>query len=89
LKLGLDDFEVRSSLLATLAHDFEANLLAFVQHADAGALEGADVNEHVLGTVVRLDEAEAFLGVEKFYGAGSHFSLLDRPWGMSGATQRA
>jgi len=59
--------------LRTLAHavglDVEGDLLTVGQRAQAGALDGRDVNENVLLAVVGRDEAEALGGVEKFYGA--------------------
>ena len=45
------------------------DLLAFVEAADARTLDSADVDERVLATGIRLDEAEALGGVEEFYGA--------------------
>jgi hypothetical protein len=38
-------------------------------------LDGADVHEHIRRTVVRFDEAEAFLRIEKLYYTSCH----DRP----------
>src|ERR1700724_2736247 len=40
-----------------------------VEIADAGALDGRHVHEHVLAAVVRLDETEPLLGIVKFHGA--------------------
>jgi hypothetical protein len=40
----------------------------------AGALDGADVDEDVLPAAIRLDEAEALLGVEPLDGACSRCS---------------
>jgi hypothetical protein len=34
------------------------------------------VNEHVLTTVIRLDEAKTFLAVEPLYGSYRHETLL-------------
>src|SRR5471030_2741750 len=39
---------------ATIGHDLVADLLAFTQRPKSGALYGADVNEHVVATVIRL-----------------------------------
>jgi len=50
----------------------EADLLAFEKIAHPGAFDGADMNEYVLTTIVRLDEAEAFLAVEPFDCASAH-----------------
>ena len=37
--------------------------------AQTRALDGRDVDECVLAAIIRLDEAEAFGGVEEFHGA--------------------
>jgi len=44
---------------ATIRHDLVADLLAFTQCSKSGALYGADVHEHVVATVIRLNEAKA------------------------------
>ena len=53
----------------------ERNLLAFVERAPACALDGADVDEHVVAAVVRLYEAEALCRVEPLSCSGSHFNF--------------
>src|SRR3569833_2661667 len=60
----------RRNLAVTAALEVVAVLLAFVQAGQARALDGGDVDEGVLRTIIRLDEAEALGGVEEFYGAG-------------------
>ena len=40
------------------------DLLVVGEAGEAGALDGGDVDEHVLAAVVGLDEAEAFGGVD-------------------------
>jgi hypothetical protein len=50
----------------------ESHLLAFVETAQAGTLNGADMHENVWAAVIRLNETEAFLIVEKLYCADSH-----------------
>src|SRR5262249_15327719 len=42
----------------------------------AGALDSADVHEHILASVARLDEAVALLHVEELHGTCSHSVLL-------------
>ena len=64
----------KSELLAAL--EGEVQLLALLQIAKAGALDGRDVNEDVLRSVARLDESEAALGVEELNGTDSHDGLL-------------
>src|SRR4051812_42563867 len=61
---------------ALIALQLEDDLLAFVQRAEARALDGGDVHEDVVAAVVGLDEAEALGGVEPLHGAGSHVLSL-------------
>src|ERR1700712_778034 len=56
----------------TIGHDFVADLLAFTQCSKAGALYGADVHEHVVATVIRLNEAEALGRVKPLHGSHAH-----------------
>jgi hypothetical protein len=72
--LGL--LEVSRGLLAALGHHFVADLLALDEGAHAGALDRTDVHEHVLAAVARLDESEAFLGIEELHGTCGHHGLL-------------
>ena len=55
--------------------DFVGHYLAFVQVAQSGALDGADVNEHILAAVIGLNESITFGGIEPLYGSLSHRSL--------------
>jgi len=50
------------------------NLLPLIEVVHSGAFDRADVYEHILGAVIRLDEAEAFLAVEPFHGSLCHMS---------------
>jgi hypothetical protein len=64
---------VCGNLARTLVADqFVGDLLTVLELAEAGALNGRDVNEYVLRTVVRLNEAVAFGCVEPLYSTGSH-----------------
>src|SRR5579885_168626 len=60
----------------TIALDIEADLLSFVEPADAGALDRGDVDEHVLRAVFRLNKTISFLGIEPLDGAERHGSFL-------------
>src|SRR5215218_3580050 len=51
---------------------FVAELLPFIQGRHPGLLHGGDVHKHILRTVIRLDEAVAFLSVEPFDRARCH-----------------
>src|SRR5215470_11094435 len=53
-----------------------SNLLAFHEGAHAGALDRADVHEHIPAAVARLDESKALLGVEELHGTCGHHGLL-------------
>src|SRR5579862_1193410 len=54
----------------------EGDLLALGQATQSGALERSRMNEDVLAAVIRLNEAEAFLVVVKFYGTRCHGDIL-------------
>jgi hypothetical protein len=53
------------TLLATL--QVEADRLTLVQSLEPCALDRRDMDEHVLGSVGRLNETETLLGVKPFY----------------------
>jgi hypothetical protein len=61
---------------SSVCDDFEFELLSLVEGAQAGTLDRADVNEHILAAVVRLNEAKAFLAVEPLYSARTHEKFL-------------
>src|SRR5439155_1290228 len=63
-------------LLAAL--ELEAQLLALMQFADAGAFDVRNVHEHILRSVFRLNEAVAFLGIEPLHGSDRHSSFVLR-----------
>jgi hypothetical protein len=47
-----------------------------VEIAHPGALDRADVDKNILSAIIRLDEAEAFLGIEPLYRTLRHENLL-------------
>src|SRR5690606_22610943 len=57
--------------LRTLAHavglDIERYLLAVQKCPQTGLLDGRNMHEYILGSVIRSDEAKAFGCVEEFY----------------------
>jgi hypothetical protein len=59
-----------------ICDDVEFELLPLVEGAQAGTLDRADVNEHILAAVIRLNEAEALLAVEPLYSARTHENIL-------------
>jgi hypothetical protein len=73
-----DRLEIAGGLFAALGHDFEADFLALVQRAHTGALHRSDVHEHILRAIVRLNEAVALLGIEKFHSSDRHQVFLSR-----------
>ena len=62
--------------LATLSDELVADLLRFIEGRQTSALDGADVNEHVLRAVIWLDEAETLLGIEPLNFACRHIDNL-------------
>src|SRR5690348_16077335 len=79
----------RALAAASVALDVEADLLAFAEVADARALDRRDVHEHILAAVIRLDEAEALLGVEPFHGAYRHSVVFHVVSGAAGRNRAA
>src|ERR1700681_4994939 len=53
---------------------FIRKLLAFIERAHAGALDGADVHEHVVAAVVGLNEAKTLGRVEPLNCSGRHLT---------------
>jgi hypothetical protein len=50
----------------------ERHLLTFGKARQSCALDCADMNEHILRAIVRLDESEAFLAIEPLHGSFGH-----------------
>ena len=71
-------FEVACRDLAAAINQVELKLLALSQAFQPGALNRADVDEHVLTPAIALNEAEAFVCIEEFYRAGSFTNDLGR-----------
>src|SRR6266480_4536586 len=68
-----DGFQIDCGRLAVLSlFELVGDLLILVEIAESGAFHRRDVHEHVLGLVVRLNEAETLAGIEPFHGAGRH-----------------
>jgi hypothetical protein len=59
----------------SIGNNVERHLLSFVKAVHPGAFDRADVHEDVLATIMRLDEAEAFLAVEPLDGSLRHRTL--------------
>src|SRR5439155_19647758 len=71
----------RPALLAAL--DVIAQPLAFAEVGDSRALDGGDVDEHILRAVFGLDEPVALLRVEPFDRADGHDDPLIQSFGRA------
>src|SRR5689334_19695705 len=71
-KAASDGLEVGGGGLAALGGGLERDLLPLAKRGQAGALDGADMDEDVLRAIVGLDESKALGGVEELDGADSH-----------------
>src|SRR5512146_2982667 len=58
-------------LAVVAALEIERHFLVLAQRREAGALDGRDVDEYVLGAAIRLDEAESLGVVEEFHGSAA------------------
>ena len=74
----LRGFEVCGGLLAgaPVGLNVIGDPLTLSEAAHPGTLDGADVYEHILAAVIRLNETEAFLAIEPLYGTARHATLL-------------
>src|SRR5215510_296876 len=71
----LFDFDVLCRRFATVADDFELDLLTLIECGESGTFHRRDMNEHVLSASMRLDEAVAFGGVEPLYISCRHLDI--------------
>src|SRR5690242_10137215 len=78
---ALREREIARRLLAALGDDLEVDLLAFHQGAHAGLLDRADMHEHILRPIGRLDESKTLLGIEELHGTCCHYGspCVDTP----------
>jgi hypothetical protein len=60
----------RGLTFSGIGHEIVLDLLSLVQPSQPSPLDGADMDERIRAAAVLRDEAEAFLGVEPFHGAG-------------------
>ena len=67
-----DDLKVHGLRTACVRLDIETHLLTFRKTRKTGTFDRGNMHEHILGAVVRGDEAEASRLVEKFYRACRH-----------------
>ena len=72
-RANLSHLEIFRRFLAAICDDFVLNVLTFVERAQSGALDGGDVNEHILATALRLDKAITLGRVEPLHSACSHY----------------
>ena len=67
--LGELDGDSLRALAGTIRLGLEGNPLTVIEVRDAGLLEGAHMDEDVLGRSVGRDKAEAFGRIEELYSA--------------------
>ena len=69
--------------------NLEGDLLAFDEAAQTGSFERADMDEHVLPAVIRLNEAIALLTIIPFYDTHIHGEVLSLAMHKAAAPDRA
>src|SRR6218665_1004908 len=74
---ALDGLQIDGRAFAALrvVLNFVSDLLAFVQGAEASALNGRDVQEHVRAASFRLNEAVTLGAVKPFHSASGHVGI--------------
>jgi hypothetical protein len=72
--LSSDGAQISRRRLAALSigDELKKDLLALIQSVHPCPFDRANVNEHILAAVARLDEAKSFLAVEPLYGSFRH-----------------
>jgi hypothetical protein len=65
---------------ALVLDELVRDLLTIAEVAHASALDGADVDEHVLTAIIRLNEAETLGPVEPFHCATGHNQIPSCEW---------
>jgi hypothetical protein len=71
-----------------ISNNLERDLLSLVEPVHASAFDRADVHEHILAAVIRLDESVALLAVEPLHGSLRHVARLSGTCVMRAARQR-
>jgi hypothetical protein len=79
--------QILGGRLAGLAvhHNLERDTLTFSELTQAGAFNGADMDEHILAAAFGLDESITLLRVEPFHCSVAHGTLLCRNHDLSRA----
>src|SRR5262249_7722736 len=77
---GRDQVLGRGLASPAIRYDLIRDLLTLVEAVHSGPLDGADVDEHVVAAIVRLDESEALLAVEPLHGSLGHLRCLLSMW---------
>ena len=60
----------------SISNKIERDLLSLVEATHPSAFDCADMHEHILATVIWLDESKAFLPIEPLHGSLCHIALL-------------
>ena len=76
-------------LSVTAGNTFERHFLTFAQRGKAGPLDGADVNEHVPGAILRVDESVTPNGIEPLDDTSNPDPFLPRRFLHSSAPRGA
>jgi hypothetical protein len=73
------DLEFHRQRLAAVFFELKLEVLAFVECAQPGVLDGRDMNKHVFLPALRLNVSVALLHVEPLYRTCRHYCLLRIP----------
>ena len=74
--LDLSSRKIDCLRAALIVLHLKVDLLTFSQSAHSSLLDGGDVDEHVLATLIRGDETKTTCGVEELYDTCRHFRLF-------------
>ncbi len=70
---SVDDCQIfRGELSVSAGHEFVLDLLAFVEALQSRALNGGDVDKHIVAALDGYDEPETFARIEPLHDPGRH-----------------
>jgi hypothetical protein len=66
------DFEIFRRRFSAVAHNFEFDLLTFIERGQTGFLHSRNVNKYILSATLWLNESIAFGRIEPLHGTRRH-----------------
>ena len=72
------DLEIFRRRFSAVAHDFELDLLTFIERGQTGFLHSGNVNKYILSATLWLNESIALGRIEPLHGTSRHVTLPEK-----------